>query len=228
MHGRIVLAGGDEFRPGCEEMDSYILRTSGKDPARVLIVPTAAVTGPQKAATDGVRYFSSLGALASGLMVLGPSQANEEKLLSAVSGVSLVYFTGGSPDHLLETLRGSKLFDRLLQECMNGAIIGGSSAGAMVMGSMMRRPSTAEWVPGLGVAEGLAVLPHHERSEPSAVAEELAATAPPGLTVLGIDARTCCVGSPGSWRVVGVGRVTAYRDGSWATYNSGDDLPPGV
>ena len=226
MTGRIVLAGGDEFRSGCVDMDSTILRATGKEAARVLIVPTAAVTGPQKAASDGVRHFSRLGAAASELMVLDQGQANDEDFIATVTGASVIYFTGGSPEHLLATLRGSKLLERLQEQIAAGAILGGSSAGAMVMGSMMRRPSSGrEWVPALGAVEGVAVLPHHERSDPATVAKELDRTAPPELKILGIDAQTCCFGTPGDWKVLGSGKVTAYQNGSWMTFNSGESLP---
>ena len=101
MPGGIVLAGGDEFRPGCEEMDSAVLGSTGARAPRVLVIPTAAVTGPQKAASDGVRYFSSLGAQSSALMVLDKGHAEDEEVLRQVPGASVLYFTGGSPDHLL-------------------------------------------------------------------------------------------------------------------------------
>ena len=231
MAGQIVLAGGNEFRVGCEEMDSFIIRSTGGStgagPARVLIIPTAAVTGPQKAANDGVTHFSRLGADASQLMVLEREHANDQELVQQVAGASVIYFTGGSPDHLLTTLRGSMLFECLQEELSKGAVLGGSSAGAMVMGSMMRRPSSSGWVQGLGVAEGVAVLPHHENSDPATVSRELAGGAPPGLKVLGIDARTCCFGTPGNWQVLGVGRAVAYHNGSWEVYASGESLPQG-
>ena len=194
----------------------------------MLILPTAAVTGPRKAASDGVRHFSRLGALASELMVLDHHQTDDEEFIKAVSGTSIIYFTGGSPDHLLATLEASTLLVRLHEELDKGAIIGGSSAGAMVMGSMMRRPSSGEWVAGLGIAAGLAVLPHHEGSEPAVVAEELARTAPHELKVLGIDAGTCCFGTSGNWKVLGPGRVTVYQKGTWTTLSSGESLPPGL
>ena len=222
-----MLAGGEEFRSGCEEMDSYILRATGTQPARVLIVPTAAVTGPQKAASDGVRHFSRLGGLASELMVLSPDQANDEELILPVSDASVIYFTGGDPDHLLATLKGSRLLSRLQEALSEGAVLGGSSAGAMVMGSMMRRPSLGGWVEGLGIAEGLAVLPHHENADHAAVSRELTMTTPAGLRVLGIDARTCCFGSPGDWKALGSGSVTVYQNDSWITVNSGERLPQG-
>ena len=227
MAGEIVLAGGDEFRSGCVEMDSYILRTAGTQPPRALVLPTAAVTGPRKAAADGVRHFSRLGALAAELMVLDRTQAEDESFIGPLVGSSLIYFTGGSPEHLLATLRDSKLLASLEKEKRGGAVVGGSSAGAMVMGSFMKLPSSAEWVRGLGIVEGLGVLPHHERSDPAAVSIELAATAPPGLKVLGIDAQTCCFGNPGSWTVLGSGKVTAYDGSSWKVFTSGDVLPSG-
>ena len=227
MSGGIVLAGGEAFRTGCEEMDTAIMNATSAKPVKVLIIPTAAVTGPQKAASDGVRHFSRLGAIASELMVLDRTQANDEDFIVAVSEASIIYFTGGSPDHLLSTLKGSKLFERLQEALARGAVVGGSSAGAMVMGSAMRRPSPGEWVEGLGIAQGVAVLPHHERSDPDTVAKELARATAPSLKVLGIDARTCCFGTPGNWKALGSGKVIAYQNGSWATYNSGESLPQG-
>ena len=229
MPGEIVIAGGDEFRPGCEEMDSAILRAAGATPPRVLILPTAAVTGPQKAASDGVRHFSRLGALASDLMVLDRTHANDEELCNEVRGASVIYFTGGSPEHLLATLRGSRLLECLQEELSKGAIVGGSSAGAMVMGSIMWDRSSGEWVQGLGFADGVAVLPHHEHGDPATVTSWLASTgAPSGLKAFGIDARTCCVGTPGRWTVSGFGKVTVYYNESWTTYGSGESLPAGL
>ena len=226
MPWRMVLAGGNEFRTGCEEMDRAILRAAGPAPARVLIVPTAAVTGPQKAAQDGVRHFARLGADSSELMVLDRTHADDHGYARELEGATMIYFTGGSPDHLLATLRGSRLYEKLEEQLGSGAILAGSSAGAMVMGSMMIRPSSREWTPGLGCAGELGVLPHHENSDPARVAEDLASNGPKGLKVLGIDAMTCCFGAPGSWTVLGPGKVTAYMDGTWTVFSPGESLPP--
>ena len=81
MSGQIALVCGEEFRPGCEEMDREIMRASGKDPAtnpvRVVVVPTAAVTGPAKAANDGATHFGALGGDSSMLMLLERSHAED-------------------------------------------------------------------------------------------------------------------------------------------------------
>ena len=66
MTGRLALVGGDEFRPGCETMDAAILAAAGSSNPTVLIVPTAAAfENPARAADNGVRHFTSLGADAS-------------------------------------------------------------------------------------------------------------------------------------------------------------------
>jgi hypothetical protein len=98
----------------------------------------------------------------------------------------------------------------------------------MVMGSLMRRPRLGQWVEALGLAPNLAVLPHHENSDPASIGATLHGLVPPELTVLGIDARSGCLGRPGNWRVVGPGRVTMYRNGQWQVYQSGQQLPADV
>ncbi len=237
MAGTIVLAGGDEFRVGCEEMDREVMQASGKDPASVVIIPTAAVTGPAKAARDGVTHFAALGGTASQLMVLERGHANDLKLIEPVRDADVVYFTGGSPDHLLATLGGSALLWALKDGLARGLVLGGSSAGAMVMGSLMRRPplySPPEggdkgdrWVEGLGFAPNICVLPHHERRNPAEVAGELRWSAPDGVVYLGIDARTGVVGGPDDWRVTGFGKVAVYRGNDYEVFASGERLPSG-
>ncbi len=228
MPGEIALVGGEEFRSGCEAMDREIIRASGQDPSRVLIIPTAAVTGPAKAANDGVTHFGSLGADADQLMVLDKSQADDTSFIGPIDTAGVVYFTGGSPEHLLATLKDSLLLKSILAALDRGAVLAGSSAGAMVMGSLMRSPGGGEWVEALGIVPGVTVFPHHERSNPANTLRELGDRVPADLTVLGIDARTGCLGRPGSWRVVGAGKVTVYRGGKWQVYGSGESLPSDV
>ena len=228
MPGQICLVGGEEFRVGCEAMDLEIMAASGGNPARVVVIPTAAVTGPAKAANDGVTHFGKLGGDASQLMVLEREHAEDAGFVQPSRDADVVYFTGGSPDHLLATIKDSQLLAALLELLERGSVLAGSSAGAMVMGSMMRRPRGGGWVEGLGLVPGVAVLPHHENRDPEETSRELQSQGPSGLTVLGIDARTGCLGGPGAWKVVGSGRVTVYQDGEWGVFESGQQLPASV
>jgi cyanophycinase len=224
MAGAIVLVGGDEFRPGCEVMDRALLDSTGVARPALLVVPTAAASeNASRAASNGVSYFKALGFDASALMVLSATDANDEELLSPVRKADVVYFTGGNPAHLLETLTDSMLLDHMRRALERGAVLAGSSAGAMVLGSRMRFRG---WMEALGLAPGVAVLPHHERSDPAAVARELRESAPSGLTVLGIDGKTGCLGRAGEWRVVGEGGVTAYAQGAWRRFQLGEVISP--
>ena len=210
--------GGDEFRQGCEDMDRAVLEASGVSTPSVLVLPTAAAReNPALAAANGVRHFAALGANAEALMVLDSDHANDAGLLAPLESADVVYLTGGNPAHLLDVLSGSLLLTRLLDAYRRGAVLAGSSAGAMVLGEWMRFRG---WRRALSVVPGLAVLPHHERADPGAVAAELADSAPPGVSVLGVDGKTGCLGLPGAWRVVGDGSVTLYRGGVWSRFSA--------
>jgi cyanophycinase len=208
-------------------MDREIMRASAHNPAKVVVVPTAAVTGPAKAANDGATHFGALGGDSSMLMLLERSHAEDPDFFAPATLADVVYFTGGSPEHLLETVRDSAFLKAVLASVEGGSVLAGSSAGAMVMGSMMRGPRAGGWVESLGVVPGVAVLPHHERRDQAETSKELQESAPGGLTFLGIDARTGCLGTPGNWRVVGSGRVTVYQGAEWQIFNEGDKLPNG-
>ena len=206
-------------------MDRAILDAAGVRQPSLLVVPTAAAReNPSMAAANGVAYFSELGARASALMVLDAAQAEDEELLAPVDSADVIYLTGGSPAHLLEVLAGSAFLGKIRHALDRGAVLAGSSAGAMVLGPWMR---SGGWKPALGIAPEVAVLPHHERTDPAAVAKELAESAPPGVAVLGIDGRTGCLGGPTEWRVVGAGAVTVYHGGRWRRHGPGEivELP---
>ena len=226
MAGPIALVGGDEFRDGCEPMDREILDATGASRPRVLIVPTAAARqNPSKAAANGVAYFEGLGAEADSLMVLDSEDAGDYGLVSRVRWADVIYLTGGDPAHLLNVLRGSRMLESVKEAVSGGAVLAGSSAGAMVLGEWMRYGGVR---PALGLLDGLAVLPHHERSTPDVVAAELAETAYPGGFVLGIDAGAACLGGRDGWRVAGKGSVVLYSRGAWRRFRSGDAAPLNV
>ena len=222
MPHHIALAGGEEFRAGCEPMDLEIIRRCDIQSPKVLIIPTAADTAPNRAAKNGVDYFTRLGADSFDLMILNKSDANDNELVQGIHEADIIYFTGGNPDHLLDSLNGTILLRSIMSKVKNGAILAGSSAGAMVMGSLMRRPKLGQWITGLSIAENIAVLPHHEKSDPESTSEELTSKVSPEITVFGIDARTACISTPEGWVIAGAGNVTAYKAGQWKIYSSGE------
>ena len=223
MAGRIALVGGDEFREGCEAMDEIILAATGKQTPVTLIIPTAAASQrPDLAARNGVRHFNTLGADAHPLMALDRNDAMDPGLASEVDSADLVYLTGGNPAHLLDSLTETTLLARIEAALDRGAVLAGSSAGAMVMGSWMR---FREWRRALGIAEGITTLPHHERSDSDSTLRELDTSAPDELdAVFGVDGRCGVLSGPGGWTALGPGNITVYRGGAWHRYTDGDEF----
>ena len=221
--GRIALVGGNEFRKNCEAMDLVVLAATGVERPIVAVIPTAAAEqGPARAAANGVSYFSGLGADAWPLMVLSSNDADDAKNVSRLDDANLVYLTGGDPGHLLEVLTGSALLDGLKRALRRGAVVAGSSAGAMVMGSWM---GFRDWPQALGVVPNVAVLPHHERSDPDDTVARLSGALPSGVAVLGVNVGTACLSGPDGWTVAGDGAVVLYTDGGWQRFESGASVP---
>ena len=56
-------------------------------------------------------------------------------MAAQLDGADVIYFTGGSPEHLHSVLARSPLLDAVKAANAAGAVWAGSSAGAMVLGS---------------------------------------------------------------------------------------------
>jgi cyanophycinase len=219
--GIITLAGGNEFRPNCVQMDRRLLERLGKPDPRVVVIPTAAVRGnPRLAGENGARHFTGLGAQASAAMVVTRREANTPRLFDALLDADMVAIAGGDPGYLLETLRDSLLWRAIMGVYERGGMIVGSSAGAMLLSAYMRAWNTGDWMTGLGVASRVAVLVHHNGIN-AATADQSRQT-PAGLPILGIAEATACFSDNDDiWEVAGVGSVTVYRHGEAARFTHG-------
>jgi cyanophycinase len=220
--GRIVtlaLIGGDEFRPPCDPIDRRLL--AARRVGGVRILPTAAaIDRPDLAAQNGVRHFQRLGADdVEAVMVLDRATADDPRLAAELRRAGLIYLAGGSPAHLLASLVGSACLAAIREALAAGAVLAGSSAGAMVVAAWMRPPSGA-WQPALGLAPGLAVLPHHERGGPERAAG-YADGLPGGLALLGIDGATAAIEAGPGWLVEGQGGVSVYAPSGAQRYLGG-------
>ena len=156
----IVLVGGNEFRRDCDVMDRALLERLGGAGAKIVILPTAATNeNPYVAGENGVRQFRRLGARAEKLMIVDDDSANDAGLAGLIEDYAGLYFTSGDPIYLRDTLQGSKTWQALKAVADRGGLVAGSSAGAMVLAEWLWQFDG--WTPGLGLAPGLAVLPHH-------------------------------------------------------------------
>jgi cyanophycinase len=209
--GPLALVGGAEWQEGCT-FDRALLAESGAE--EVIILPTAAAyEHPERAVETAERWFAGLGAKARGLNVLARPDAEDEANVAAIRDASFLYLSGGSPLHLRSVLKDSAAWDALCQAWQGGAVLAGSSAGAMALCDPMVDPRGGAFTLGLGLVAQVAIIPHHNTwSEEKA--KRTITLAPKGLPIVGIDERTALIrGTDGTWRVDGVGSVVLFIDG---------------
>lgn len=217
MPGLIALVGGYEFRANCRDMDRALLARVGTS-ARILVAPTAAAfESPRQAANNGLQHLRRLGAKPEVLNVIRREDADSNDCAARVDKAQGIYFTGGDPVHLLETLRNSKVWNAVIALCERGGLVAGSSAGAMVFGGQMWTPGEG-WRDGLGLVPRVAIIPHHATVSHRWGAPRMAATLPAGITLVGVDEATALL-LP-DHVVLGEGEVTVYTPEPIA-YSSG-------
>jgi cyanophycinase len=214
MHGPLALVGGGEWREGCT-FDRDLLAESGVD--EVLVLPTAAAyEHPERAVETAEKWFAGLGARVRGLMVLARPDAELEVNVAAIRDARFIYLSGGSPLHLRSVLKDSPAWDAICQAWQGGAVLAGSSAGAMALCDPMVDPRGGAFTLGLGLLAQVAIIPHHNTwSEEKA--KRTITLAPKGLPIVGIDERTALIRSRDDvWSVAGVGGVVVFQNGHHA------------
>lgn len=218
MSGVLALVGGEEFTDGCSFDAGLVTASEGDD---VLVLPTgAAYEHPQRLVQRAVDWFGLLGAKATGLDLLARPDAFDPGLVERIRAARFLYLVGGSPMHLRSVLKDTPAWDALCQAWTEGAVLAGSSAGAMVLCDPMVDPRGGAFTLGLGLLANLAVIPAHNRWSQDAAHRTLKMS-PPSLALVGIDERTALIREPdGTWRTEGAGSVAVFRGGRPADLSS--------
>jgi cyanophycinase len=217
MPGHILLEGGAEFGGEMADVDRRAIELAGGAEAPVGIIPAAAAPdhNDHRAGQTGLRWFRRLGArLVTVLPLTDRASADAEMTAEMLSQCRLIYMLGGFPHYLAQTLAGSRSWHAILAACEGGAVVGGSSAGAMVLCEHYYDPESDAVYPGLNLIPGTCLIPHHNTGG-RRWASKLATTLPLA-TLIGIDEQTGVISerTPGQWRVYGKGQVTLYRHGT--------------
>lgn len=213
--GFILLAGGAEFGGRMIDPDRQAIALAGGCDVPISIIAAAAApdNNQQRTGRKGVDWFQSLGATnVSALPLIDRPSAEDPGIARALAQSRLIYLLGGFPRYLGQTLQGSRGWHAILTAHVNGAVIAGSSAGAMVLCQYYYDPDSARVYAGLDLVKGVCLLPHHDtfgQNWARRLKKMLADT-----ILVGIDEETGAIDDApgGHWRVFGKGLVTLYHN----------------
>lgn len=229
MNGLITLVGSGEYLPVMNEVDRYLLDSLRLERPRVVCLPTAA--GQEGDASTGrwsrmgVEHFTKLGAEVTALPIIDKASANDEQYLATLENANFIYFSGGNPGYLFETMHGSRAWAALQKAWSNGAIYAGCSAGAMILAKRIPSFRLFGTSTGFDVVPAEFVIPHFDAAplmfKPLIAA--LKAQLKAGQRMLGIDEDTALIGSlGGEWQVMGQSKVHVFTHNSEKTYSHGE------
>ena len=220
--GYLLLEGGAEFGGRMRDPDLKAIELAGGFDAPIRIIPTAAApdNNHQRAGNNGIRWFQSLGAKdVSSLPLVDKASANDESIAKSLREAKLIYMLGGFTGYLGDTLKGSAAWRAVLEAYATGAVVAGSSAGAMVMCEFYYDPSRGGVIEGLNLVPNSLVLPHHNTFGKSWASRLLEIS---HVTLVGIDEKTGMLDDGrGTWTVHGAGSVTLYRNQEVEIYEAG-------
>jgi cyanophycinase len=203
--------------------DRRAIELAGGLDARISVIPAAAAPDDnhRRAGGNAQRWFESLGAKhVTVLPLIDRASANEAAVVDTLRESRLIYLLGGFTHYLGQTLAGSAGWQAILDAYQMGAVVGGSSAGAMVLCEYYYDLDGGRVVEGLNLVPNACVLPHYNTFGKGWVSKLTALL--PGQVLIGIDERTGMLddGENGAWHVYGQGAVTLHRGGRVRVYTA--------
>jgi cyanophycinase len=174
--GTIIAVGGGN-RP---EILARFIEAAGGFDAAIIYVPTAGLTPPgepQLTRSDGDSTEATFRAAgAKNVVVLHTfdhAMANSPSFVEPITHAGGVWFSGGRPERLMNTYADTRTEREIRGVLDRGGVVGGTSAGAVVLGSDFVSNSMSEIPiedrpsqPGFGFLRAVAVQPHTRRAEP--------------------------------------------------------------
>lgn len=234
MNGLIALVGAGEYLPVMEDVDRHLLssvKVAGRAP-RVVCLPTAAGQEGSESvgrwSRMGEEHFRALGAQTTAVPIIDKDSANDPQYESLLESADLIYFSGGSPNYLFETMNGSRAWAAAQTAWARGAVYAGCSAGAMILAKQMPNFRFAGTSAGFGLVPATYVLPHFDRMPaPFKIIVSLLRNGFKNAeNALGIDEDTALVGKlGGEWKVMGKSKVHMLTKKGTRSFAAGETVP---
>lgn len=229
--GPLVIIGGAEDRQGeCLVLREFV-RLAGGMNAHIAVM-TAATSMPREVGDDYIRIFERIGAESVEVVhTENRDDSRREDALRIVDQATGIFFTGGDQSRIVDFIRGTPLDKAIHKRHQEGAVVGGTSAGAAMMpdemivgGASVSNPSVdaVSMGPGMGFLPGIVIDQHF--AQRGRLGRLLAALVlQPAVLGLGIDEDTAIVVNGDEFEVIGQGAITVV-DETTATHNNLEGL----
>jgi cyanophycinase len=222
-----LLMGSGEFEPWSNEIEAAALDVR---PGPVAVLPTASSAEGDDVfgrwGRMGLEHYAAAEIDARLVPVKTREDADREDLARELEGAAMVFFSGGKPQHLAETIHGTRLWDALLAALDGGTVYAGCSAGALIASQSREqrreRGVRTGWVYGLGLVPHVSFGVHWDKVKViPGLRSVVMSRIPPGSWFVGLDERTAILGDGRRWRVYGVGEVTVRHAGGTEIHEAG-------
>lgn len=223
-HGALVLVGGGANRPVF--MKRFVELAGGHD-ARIVLIPTS--LEDDRLTTEGIEYLhaSVQERLAvdhvTVLHTRDPKQADSPEFVEPLRQATGVWILGGNEGYLIKAYVGTRVETEIKALLARGGVVGGTSAGAIIQGSLLihgkivdspgssggksvRIESThACW----GLLTNSVIAPHWSARKMQDLLTTAMATQP-GVMGIAIDENTAAIVQGNRLEVLGDGHVGIY------------------
>jgi len=233
MNGLIALVGSGEYLPVMNDVDRYLLDSlnlNGRKP-RVVCLPTAAGQegdgSVNRWSNMGVAHFQELGAEVNALRIIDRESADDSQWEPFLEKADLIYFSGGDPGYLHQTMNGSRAWKAAQRAWERGAIYAGCSAGAMILANRIPRFRISGTVEGFDIVPAKFIVPHFDAIpamfRPLAMA--LMGQLKNSDRMIGVDEDTAFIGTiGGEWTVMGQSNTHIFTREGEQVYESGQTI----
>jgi len=236
MNGSLALVGSGEYLPQMVEFEKSLIDDgikNGKKPIYIQI-PTAAGRESEVRLNHwqelGREQAEKIGVESIFLPIYDRDGANNQEYADQIRDSALVYFSGGDPHYLADTLVDTPVWKAVYENYLSGGSIAGCSAGAMVLSSHIPnfRLSKSEPTVGLNLIPQIRVIPHFDKFFkwiPESAAKILLNIPSDGI-LIGIDELTALTKRSNSniWQVSGKGKVHLLKGIKEQQLVAGDEI----
>jgi len=216
-----------------KDVDCYLLEglnISGRKP-RVACLPTAAGregdSSVNRWLSMGVQHFQELGAEVSAVRIIDRESADDPQWEPILENADLIYFSGGDPGYLHQTMQGSRAWRAGQRAWERGAIYAGCSAGAMILGKRMPSFRLAGTQEGFNIVPATFIVPHFDAIPGiwKPIVFGLQRQLKKGERMIGVDENTALIGKlHGEWVVKGKSKVHIFERDNKKSYSEGESV----